>query len=161
MGFGKLFFGESISARRHYPKWFETYGFTLLGWSYGDKKCLFCHGTFSVKNGARIRFWEDAWLDNAPLSEQYLALYRIVRRQGDTIATVMATSPPNTTFRRVLLGQRLVAWNTLIHWLEDIQLSPELDKFRWNLHVDGIFSVKSLYNAILISDLPVDNNKKI
>jgi hypothetical protein len=65
------------------------------------------------------------------------------------------------TFRRVLLGQRLVAWNTLIHRLGDIHLSPEPDEFRWNLHVDGTFSVKYFYNAILLSDLPVDNNKKI
>jgi hypothetical protein len=125
------------------------------------KNVFFRHGTFSIRNGAQIRFWEDAWLDNAPLSEQYPALYRIARRQGDTIATVMATSPPNVTFRRVLLGQRLVAWNTLIQRLGDIHLSPEPDEFRWNLHVDGTFSVKSFYNAILLSDLPVDNNKKI
>jgi hypothetical protein len=126
-----------------------------------SKNAFFRHGTFSIKNGAQIRFWEDAWLDNAPLSEQYLALYSIVRRKGDTIATVMATSPPNVTFRRVLLGQRLVAWNALIHRLGDVNLSPEPDEFRWNLHVDGSFSVKSLYNAILHSDVPVDNNKKI
>jgi hypothetical protein len=88
-------------------------------------------------------------------------LYSIVRRKGDTIATVMATSPPNVTFRRVLLGQRLLAWNALIQRLGDIHLSPEPDEFRWNLHVDGTFSVKSLYNAILHSDIPVDNNKKI
>jgi hypothetical protein len=106
------------------------------------KNVFFRHGTFSIKNGAQIRFWEDAWLDNAPLSEQYPALYRIARRQGDTIATVMATSPPNVTFRRVLLGQRLVAWNNLIKRLRDIQLSPEPDEFRWNLHVDGTFFCK-------------------
>jgi hypothetical protein len=58
------------------------------------KNVFFRHGTFSINNGAQIRFWEDAWLDNAPLSEQYPTLYRIARRQGDTIATVMATSPP-------------------------------------------------------------------
>ena len=125
------------------------------------KNVFFRHGTFSIKNGAQIWFWEDAWLDNAPLSEQYPALYRIARRQGDTIATVMATSPPNVTFKRVLLGQRLVAWNTLIQRLGDIHLSLEPDEFRWNLHVDGTFSVKSFYNAILLSDLPVDSNKKI
>jgi hypothetical protein len=54
-----------------------------------------------------------------------------------------------------------VAWNTLIQRLRDIQLSDEPDEFRWNLHANGAFSVKSFYNAILHSDLPVDNNKKI
>jgi hypothetical protein len=33
------------------------------------KNIFFCHGTFLIKNGAQIWFWEDTWLDNAPLSE--------------------------------------------------------------------------------------------
>jgi hypothetical protein len=45
--------------------------------------------------------------------------------------------------------------------LDDVQLSPGPDKFWWNLHTNGNFSVDSLYKAILQSDIPVDNNKKI
>jgi hypothetical protein len=62
------------------------------------------------------------------------------------------------TFRRDLTGSRLVAWNSLLHRLEAIHLSPGPDEFRWNLHANGTFSVDSLYKAILQS---VDNNKKI
>jgi hypothetical protein len=125
------------------------------------KEIFFRHGTFSINNGTHIWFWKDIWLGNAPLCVQYPALYNIVRRKSDAIATVMATSPPNVTFRRVLFGQRLLAWNSLIDRLGDIQLWPEPDEFRWNLHVDGTFSVHSLYKAILYSAIPVDNNKKI
>jgi hypothetical protein len=44
---------------------------------------------------------------------------------------------------------------------ESIQLSQDPDKFCWNLHPNGTFSVRSLYNAIIQSDIPFDNNKKI
>jgi hypothetical protein len=73
------------------------------------KKFFFGLGYFSIKDGSEIRFWEDKWLGNATLREQYLALYSIVRHKGDTIAKVMETSPPTMAFRRELSGQRLVA----------------------------------------------------
>jgi hypothetical protein len=71
------------------------------------KPKFFRFGHFSIKDGSQIRFWEDKWLGNASLQEQYPALYNIVRYKSDTIAKVMATSPPDVTFRRDLLGQRL------------------------------------------------------
>jgi hypothetical protein len=58
------------------------------------KNFFFRYGTFSIKDGSHIRFWEDYWLGNSPLSEQYPALYSI-HRKSDTIALVMATSPPD------------------------------------------------------------------
>jgi hypothetical protein len=124
-----------------------------------SKKFFFRHGTFSINDGAQIHFWEDNWLDYVPLCEQYPALYSIVRRKSDIISTLMATSPPDVTFRRDLIGPRLVAWNSLLIRLEDVQLSPGPDEFRWNLHANGNFSVDSLYKAIPQSDILVDNNK--
>jgi hypothetical protein len=125
------------------------------------KKHFFKYGTFSIKDGSQICFWEDSWLGNGPLREQYPALYSIVRHKSDTIALVMANSPPNVIFRRDLIGPRLPAWNALLHRLESIQLSTGPDEFRWNLHPNGNFSVRSLYNAIIQCDIPVDGNKKI
>jgi hypothetical protein len=108
-----------------------------------SKNFFFRHGTFSINDGSQIRFWEDNRLDNIPLCEQYLALYSIVRRNSDTTAIVMATSPPDVTFRRDLIGSRLVAWNSLLHHLEAIHLSPGPDEFQWNLHANGTFLVDS------------------
>jgi hypothetical protein len=45
-------------------------------------------GSFSIKDGSEIRFWEDRWLGNATLREQYMALYSIMRYKGDIIAKV-------------------------------------------------------------------------
>jgi hypothetical protein len=86
-------------------------------------------------------------------------LYNIVHQKGDTIATVMASSPPNVTFRRDLISPRLASWNTLLHRLDSVQLSLGTDVFRWNLHANGAFSVDSLYKAILQSDIQVDIRK--
>jgi hypothetical protein len=74
----------------------------------------------------------------------------------------METSPPNVAFRRDLSGQRLVSWHALLQRLANIQLQPGHDKFRWNLHENGKFSVTSMYNALILPDVPIDsisNNK--
>jgi hypothetical protein len=140
-------------------------------WKLGDshfwadlmatKKFIFRYGTFSIKDGSQIRFWEDSWLGNNPLCEQYPVLYSIVRRKIDTIAVVMATSPPDVTFRRDLIGPRLQSCEALLHRLDSIQLSTGTDEFRWNLHSNGKISVGSLYKAIIQSDILANNNKKI
>jgi hypothetical protein len=88
-------------------------------------------------------------LDNIPLRDQYPALYSIICYKSDTIAKVMATSTPDVTFRRDLLGPRLTAWNALLQCLDSIQLSQRPDEFCWNLQANGTFSVDSLYRAIM------------
>jgi hypothetical protein len=67
----------------------------------------------------------------------------------------MTTSPPEVTFRRELIGPRLVAWNALLQRLDSIQLSAGPDEICWKLHSNGNFSVGSLYNAIIQSDILV------
>jgi hypothetical protein len=74
----------------------------------------------------------------------------------------MESSPPSMTFRRNLSGQRLLAWNALLQRLANTQLQDGHDEFRWNLHENGKFSVASIYNALILSDVPIDkvsNNK--
>jgi hypothetical protein len=57
------------------------------------KKYFFGHGSFSIRDGSEIRFWEDKWLGNSTLREQYPALYSVVRHKGDTIAHLLGSSP--------------------------------------------------------------------
>ena len=125
------------------------------------KKHFFRFGSFIIKDGTEIRFWEDKWLGNATLQEQYPALYNIVRHKGDIIAKVLETYPPNVTFRRDLMGARLASWNALIQRLSTVQLSQGPDEFRWNIHSSGKFTVNSMYKALIHPNVPVDNNKMI
>jgi hypothetical protein len=117
-----------------------------------SKKYFFPYISFSIKDGSQIRFWEDKWLVNTTLREQYPALYSIVHHKSDTIATVMQDSPANMASRRDLLGPRLESWNTLLHRLEGVQLTQGPDVVRWSLIESGKFSVDSMYKALIQSD---------
>jgi hypothetical protein len=44
------------------------------------KEDFFNRGSFNVGNREETRFWEDTWLGNKPLAEQYPSLYNIVQR---------------------------------------------------------------------------------
>uniref|UniRef100_I1QFN6 Reverse transcriptase zinc-binding domain-containing protein n=1 Tax=Oryza glaberrima TaxID=4538 RepID=I1QFN6_ORYGL len=61
----------------------------------------------------------------------------------------MSTMPLNISFRRAIVGQKLIKWNDLILRLANITLSNEKDDFVWSLHKNGQFSVKSMYAAIM------------
>ena len=63
------------------------------------KKFFFPHGSFAIRDGSEIRFWEDIWLGQSTLREQYPALYTIVRNKNDTIAKVLGTSPPDVLLK--------------------------------------------------------------
>jgi len=39
-------------------------------------------GNFIIKDGSRVRFWEDIWLGNRPLRDQYPLLYNIVQKKA-------------------------------------------------------------------------------
>jgi hypothetical protein len=68
---------------------------------------------------------------------------------------MLETFPPNMLFRLDLIGVRLASWNTLSNY------HMGHDEFRSNLHVNGKFSVKSIYKALFYSDVTfIGNNKK-
>jgi hypothetical protein len=60
---------------------------------------------------AQIRFWVDTWLGNKPLKDKFPALFNIIRRKQDSIATVMSSPLLNISFRRNLVGANLLNWN--------------------------------------------------
>ena len=123
------------------------------------KEFFFQFGTFSVRDGCQIRFWEDTWLGTTPLNVQYPSLYRIVRHKFVTIKQVLGQVNPDISFRRTISGPRLTAWNDLLTRLGAVQLSAESDIFKWNLHLNGRFSVKSMYDALVHNEVPSDNRK--
>jgi hypothetical protein len=44
------------------------------------KADFFYCGSFKVGNGEQTRFWEDTWLGDKPLAQQYLSLFNIVQK---------------------------------------------------------------------------------
>lgn len=55
----------------------ESWGFTFLGRFMKAKHDFLRYGSFIIKDGSQIRFWEDKWLGNAALLDQYPCLYII------------------------------------------------------------------------------------
>ena len=111
-------------------------------------------GSFNIKDGSQVRFWEDKWLGNACLREQYHCLYNVVRHKHATISEIFQTSPISFSWRRDLTGSKLVAWNHLFPRIANIVLSHEKDDFKLNLTPDGRFLVKTHYLASAHTRVP-------
>ena len=118
---------------------------------------FFQYGSFILKNGTQIRFWEDKWFGNTPLRDQYPTLYNIVRRKNDTVAKVLANENPALSFRRYLNGPNMHAWQSLNNRLSNIILTDETDCFKWDLHQNGQFSVSSMYSTLINTHI-IPNN---
>ena len=95
----------------------------------------------SLPSFGKIRGW-----GGAPLADQYPLLYIIVRRKNILLADILAQSPLNIQFWRVLIGNKWEAWLHMVEWLMTISLTQDEDKFVWKLTwCIGCVTVKSLY----------------
>jgi hypothetical protein len=68
------------------------------------------------------------------------------------------THPLNISFRRSLVAENLYSWNHLILRLAHIHLRERAYIFRWPLKYDGKFSISSMYQALLDSNIVPHNN---
>jgi hypothetical protein len=98
-------------------------------------------GRFGLGDGSQVRFLEDAWIT-----------HNIVRRKGAYVRTVLSLTPLNMAFRRSLVGVNLQVWHEVVAMVADIQLTNQRDRFVWGLHQNGLFSIKSMYGALLLSE---------
>ena len=98
-----------------------------------------------VGDGKGIRFWEDTWLGDAPLAEQYPSLYAIVRHKNVVVNDVLSHAPLNIGFTRTLTGNKWTVWLQLVEKLMGVNLTNEPDSYKWRLTQSGMFSVKSMY----------------
>ena len=119
----------------------EERRFTFLG-EPDEGKTKLRFGTFIIKDGSQVRFWEDSWLGNSSLRDQYPQLYNIVRKKQDTVADVLSTQIPNLSWRRDLIGIKLVIWNNLVSCLSTIDLTPKKRWLQMELRPDKCFFSK-------------------
>jgi hypothetical protein len=115
-------------------------------------------GSFKLQDGKRIRFWEDKWLGANALRDDYPNLYNIVRRKNTIVAEIFRSQPLNVSFRRSLVAANLYSWNRLVLRLAHIHLRECADIFRWSLKHDEKFSVSSIYQALVDSDVVSHNS---
>ena len=86
---------------------------------------------FKVHNGKQTRFWEDKWLGNSALKDQYPNLFNLVHRKQAIVPTVLNGNPLNVSFRRHLTGNNLRNWMDLGHRVANIQLRDNKDIRVW------------------------------
>jgi hypothetical protein len=115
----------------------------------GVKDNFFKCGSFVIGDGSGTRFWEDVWLGNISLANQYPSLYNIVRTKNILVSDVLNQTLLNIRFNRVLIGDKWDAWIHLVSRLMNVNLNDEPDRFKWNLTTTGIFTVKSVYADIM------------
>jgi hypothetical protein len=89
----------------------------------GVKNEFFNRGSFCVGDGTGTRFWEDTWLGDTSLANQYPTLYNIVRTKNILVADVLSHNPLNIRFNRILVGEKWDAWIHLVTRLMNIQLT--------------------------------------
>jgi hypothetical protein len=113
------------------------------------KEEFLARGSFDIGNGLNTRFWEDIWLGQRSLANEYPSLYNIVHHKNVTVANVLSSTPINISFRRTLDDTKWERWTNLLHRLISIQLSDSEDTFKWGLTASHRFTVKSMYNDLL------------
>ena len=138
----------------------ESRGFSFLGGLIKVKDTFLNYGSFYLNDGNQIRFWEDKWLGNHTLREQYPALFNIVRKKHATVASLFDRVHLNVSFRRTLTGHTLTLWHDLVARISHVHLNDNIDVFRWNLNQSGMFTFSSMYSA-LISNGNVEFDKHL
>jgi hypothetical protein len=101
-----------------------------------------------VGNGESTRFWEDHWLRDQPLSETFPNLYLVSLDQNITVKEVSLMGVRGLRFRRAHVGVRREQWMGLCNLCANIVLSNEPDRLSWKLTGTGVFTVKSMYQAL-------------
>ena len=66
-------------------------------------------------------------------------------------------APLNLAFRRSLVGVNLQAWHNVVVMVVNVQLTNQRDRFVWGLHQNELFSVKSMYSALLTAEAAPHN----
>jgi hypothetical protein len=91
------------------------------------------------------------------LREQFLNIFNIVHNKTSPVAEVMSHANLNLSFRRPIVGIKLVELQNLVHFLAPVTLNPLRDTFVWGAHRDGTFSTRSMY-YILINNPNYNSN---
>jgi hypothetical protein len=105
------------------------------------KELVFSCGSFKIRDGTQINFWEDTWVGNNPFKHQFQTIFNITHNPHATVARLMSDEHYNISFRRALVYDKLREWLELIGKINNVTLDQGRDMFRWDLNTIGTSSV--------------------
>ena len=87
-------------------------------------------GSFMIKDGTQIRFWEDTWVGQTPFKYQFPTIFNIAHDPHASVASVMSDENFNISFRRALVDDKLREWMDLLSKINNVTLEQGRDMFR-------------------------------
>ena len=107
---------------------------------------------FVVRDGERIRFWEDLWWRDQPLGSQYPRLLRVVTDKNILISSILRSTRPlswNFNFCRNLSNSEIEDLEGFMRSMDCLHLSSSVsDASSWSLSSSGLFTVKYFFLAL-------------
>ena len=109
--------------------------------------------TWKVGIGDKVRFWEDAWVENVNLKTLYPRLYSLSLEQGLKIVEVGEWGEEGwqwqLEWRRARFEWEVVLEEEMLRYVEKGSMNKEVnDCILWRGDALGVFSVKSAYDCM-------------
>lgn len=107
--------------------------------------CFFNHTKWDLRNGERILFWKDEWLDSGPLKSSHPRLFALSTRQDLCVSEAWNQDNGEWNFypRRLLFNRESEVWRDLSLSFPVPSALNGNDSLRWSPSPDGIFSTTS------------------
>ena len=98
-------------------------------------------------------------MGNTSLKLQYPNLYNLAYHKHDTVHKGLSTTLLNFSFRRNLQGDNLRDWLQVVSKVADVELVQGRHIGIWTLQQNGLFSVHSMYLALMDDNiLPINRS---
>jgi len=105
----------------------------------------------NVENGQKTLFWKDKWLYNNSLEVLFPDLFDMCLQKNISVDKVKQNHNV-VTFNRWLVDKWRIDWSKILHDVSMFCFSMRDDKVSWKFGKKGVFSVKSLYNALTLNE---------
>ncbi|GKA28019.1 RNA-directed DNA polymerase, eukaryota, reverse transcriptase zinc-binding domain protein [Tanacetum coccineum] len=108
-------------------------------------------------NGDKTAFWEDIWIGHIVLKDLYPRIYALETCKFVKVGTKLTQSSLDFSFRRKPRGGiEQEQYEALLVQVQDVNLVPVSDRWKWSLENSGDFSVASVRKMLddkMLSDV--------
>jgi hypothetical protein len=104
---------------------------------------------FEIGNGENARFWEDRWVNDRALKDDFPRSYNLCFDKNKSVKYMFDKGLGNVNFRRTLYGDSLEQWEHIKDSRSGVVLSGDRDRIFWTLDKKGIYTVKCYYRFLI------------